>query len=1011
MNHPHAIGKPQTQVGVFPGVAPVKTEVTSKLGSIQPAKPSAPRRLLDKILVGLHLRSNPQAVQLAPAPLPLKAAVVPKLANHVVAYANQLALVGPDHHNAGPIKQSLADAVNVMLGQLRSGALTAELPPEAISALVNKDVAALSTSLKQLILASTPPSAQARVTQSLDAELQGIVQANIQAAQAPLTASAPGALFTDKPLLLQEKNGHPIVRLQALGVSQAAMAPMLKTLEKIGDALFNGQTDRADDLLMGFIDQLRPLLEAQPKAVQLAFAKSDGQSFIADLHDAVLGQVHGDVEKRQVSAWLDDFKQTSLKDGFLRLVNNLPGAQNVKAVLPSMPASANVAVLALQRLGSAAQAVVEAQAKDALLPEPGRVDEALRQLGAATTDLLRLVREDAATLALDPAMKQALASGDMGAFVSALRSHVLAAVPADQRNAAAWAFDRAVVPASQADETAHGPLKAVPVPGPTLVPKTTFDSHLLPAARLDMLASTPKQRQEIEAALARVAQAMAHGDPAVIRGQLDRLNLLLKPLLAQQSDSLKLAFTLSNGEAFMGDLAHAILSQAPEAQSELVANQLNLFMRPYLQAAFDQLVTQVLDHDTGEPDLPPEQITHNGGTYQRMSPSPDSRDAVSTHWQYVNTADPHDVVNVSEPLRPPVSIVVQGRTYVRDDRSALGSGNFGEVWAYSNPDDPEDRVVMKTPKLGGLDPHSAEARKVMVDDPLREGLASLVAMGTGGGDTNNAKLLGAIRGTDSVNLVYRLEKSGSLLDKVSELNSADTSPAMARGKLGLLQDLVGALRRLHESKGVVHLDIALRNVLVDAKGRAVLADYGMSQLLPDGGSIEGANARPATNVLPIVWTAPEVLKGQPATEKSEVFSLGVAFIELAFGLDGNTPPWSSAYPQLLAQTIGSMRITDQWDAATMVQKLGDLSSNAWPDPTMRQDLMALITQMLDNSPDQRPSLADVAKSPLFNGISEDDRKALLAVLSPPPAPEQEFASNYGYAYVPALEQAQPPTYL
>lgn len=1006
MNHPHAIGKPQTQVGVFPGVAQVKAEVPTKFGSLQVAKPSAPRRLLDKLLTGLHLRSK--QVVLGPPPQPRKSAVLPSLLKGVVSHANQLGLVGSDHPHAPDVQRGMAEKLESLLKQVRSGAVTPDMSPELTDALASGDQASIVAALKKTLLEATNPGQQERVGKVLDDHLASIVGQDINA-EGPLVASAPGSRLDDKPALLQDKIGLPVVRLQALGVSKDAMAPMLKTLEKISDALFNGDNARADRLLTGLMDQLRPILEQQPKAVQLAFAQGDGKAFMADLRDAVLGQTNGDIERRQVAAQLDHFMDRSLSDAFKHLVKDLPGAQNVKGALPHMPDSANVGVLAMGRLASAVQRLAEAKAQNALAPDPQRMDQAVRDLDIATSDLLRLVRDGAAGPAMNDSMKQALAQGNMSAFVSALSAHVQSGVPASQREAMAQGFEQVVTPTALADEKAHGPLKVVHT-GPTLVPKTTFDAPLLNTnVRLDALAATPEQRVQIEAALTHVALAMAHGDPAVIRDHLGRLAKLLQPILAQQDEATRLAFTLSNGEAFIGDLAHAILSQAPAPQRNLVGTQLNLFMRPYLLEAFDQVVTQALDKALQAPEPVPPPAQHKvfneyprrEWTYQRVDSKPKSESELSTQWEYVNVNDPADKIIVTLPRK---TIELQGRTYVRDEMTALASGNFGAVWSYTNPENPDDRVVLKVPKPGSHAPGSAAARKVLIDDPLRETAATQMTMGVGGGDSNKLKHIGTLRGPEGVYPAFSFVGGGTLRSKVNELHWATTSPALARGKLGLLADLVAALRQLHESKGLAHLDVALRNVLLDDKGRAVLADFGLSRPMPEGGSIDGASlSLPTDAMMPILWMAPEVLKGGPVTAQSEVFSLGMAFIELVYGLgEGFDPLWPG---KSLAQVKEMIR-NDQWDASGMMQALGTLSPSAWPDPAMRQALVSLITRMIDQNPANRPTLAEIAKSPLFEGISDEDRKALLNFVSPPPpppappvvvqAPESDLADEGGY---------------
>lgn len=993
MNHPSPLGKTTAPTGVFPGVAPIKTgAVGSRLGSVEVKPPSAPRRLLDKLLTGLHLRSKTPPQPASP-PLPLKGPQLQPLLRGAATFAHQLGVIGDDHPSAWLSMDKLAEHVVDILEQVRQGAATPNLTPAMKSALALGNLPAFVNGLQQAIAATADPTQLHHVNNILQAHLGELVLRDIQA-HGPLTSGVhapPAPALTQSPLT--DKLGQPLVRLQALGVPADQMKPMERTLEDISDALFQGNGPRAEQLLDKLMDQLREHLKLMPDAVKQAFVYSDGKAFVADLRDAILGQTHGDTERLKVTTELDGFSQQWLHDAFDVLVKDIVPSVDPSG-LPHMPAQANVGALAIQRMESALQELQSLRANPGGDPTGDLTLQARAKVQKCMTELLDLVRSGAALPGLSPGLRAAALGGDMAAFVNTLRSEVLARASDDQRNAIAYSFDHLAVPASHDDEAAHGALK-VNDTTPKPLAKPTFDKPLLPTARLDALASTPQQRQQLEAVLARVGQAMALGDPVAIRNQLAALNQQLRPLLAQQEASLRLGFSLSDGHAFVADLAQAILTQTPASQRDVVNTQLQLFMRPQLQQAFTELVAQSLDSarlSSVLADEAPAQVDIDGTTWLRLQATPDASDELGTSWTYVDASNPARQARIN---LPPREITVQGRTYVRDKAEALGSGQFGEVWSYTELQPPgtkappPDRVVMKVPKPGGLAPGSAEAPQVMIHAPLREGRATVQGMGTGGGDLNNAKLVGVIRGSGSVNLVMRLETGGSLIGHMPTLHSAPTTPELMKGKLALLSDMTAALHRLHAAKGVAHIDIALRNVLIDAKGRAVLNDYGIASVMPDGGSVQGAQAPILPGMLPTTWIAPEALTSGQITEKAEVFSLGVAFLEMAFGLDQRRPPWS---PGLNRTDIQDMRMNGHWDAAAMVARLGPLSTTAWPDATVRQQLLDLITRMIDNDPAQRPTLAEVAASPLFQSLGEADRQALVTLLMPPPPPAPDPAA-------------------
>jgi len=124
---------------------------------------------------------------------------------------------------------------------------------------------------------------------------------------------------------------------------------------------------------------------------------------------------------------------------------------------------------------------------------------------------------------------------------------------------------------------------------------------------------------------------------------------------------------------------------------------------------------------------------------------------------------------------------------------------------------------------------------------------------------------------------------------------------------------------------------------------------------------------------------------------------------LVYGLgEGFAPLWPG---KSLAQ-VKDMIKNDQWDASGLMQAFGEPSQSAWPDQSTRQALVSLITRMIDKKPENRPTLAEIATSPLFEGISDEDRQALLNFVSPPPpppappvvvqAPNPDLADEGGY---------------
>jgi serine/threonine protein kinase/tetratricopeptide (TPR) repeat protein len=111
---------------------------------------------------------------------------------------------------------------------------------------------------------------------------------------------------------------------------------------------------------------------------------------------------------------------------------------------------------------------------------------------------------------------------------------------------------------------------------------------------------------------------------------------------------------------------------------------------------------------------------------------------------------------------------------------------------------------------------------------------------------------------------------GSTLEEA--LRSGRTFTAAEVTRLGV--DLCAAVAAVHAA-GLVHRDIKAQNVMLDEGGRLVLMDFG-------AGHEAGDSTAKASAGTPL-YLAPEVLSGGAATQRSDVYSIGVVLFRLLTG--------------------------------------------------------------------------------------------------------------------------------
>jgi serine/threonine protein kinase/TolB-like protein len=184
-------------------------------------------------------------------------------------------------------------------------------------------------------------------------------------------------------------------------------------------------------------------------------------------------------------------------------------------------------------------------------------------------------------------------------------------------------------------------------------------------------------------------------------------------------------------------------------------------------------------------------------------------------------------------------------------------------------------------------------------------------------------------------------------------------------RLALFAQVCEAVAYAHHNQ-VVHRDLKPGNILVDTKGRPRLLDFGIAKLVGTAGAAERTDATATVGGLGLLtprYASPEHVKGEPITERSDVYSLGVILYELLTG--SNVHRMTDDSPAAIVKAVCEANVTPPSVAVANGESHGLISAEE-----LKGDIDRIVLMALSKEPDRRYASAQTLADDLRRHLEQ-----------------------------------------